>query len=188
MANVVGISKTMFMAGLIIAVLVSTGISTVIITQYASGPKGETGPQGEQGPQGGQGPQGLQGSQGLQGIQGLRGIQGEQGLPGVVTIENFSGWVSAPAYDSGWVSIYMNSSENAFYHGLNTTNLLVYILRNTTTIFNYWGIYENFGMSEPATWWRLTSNNQILVTAMDIPGGNVESDYIRVMIWKISES
>ena len=188
MANVVGISKTMFIVGLIIAVLVSTGISTVITTQYARGPKGETGPQGEQGPQGVQGPQGLQGSQGLQGIQGLRGIQGEQGLPGVVTIQNFSGWVSAPAYDSGWVSIYMNSSENAFYHGLNTTNLLVYILRNTTTIFSFWGIYGSWGMNGPATMWRLTSNNHILVTAMDIPGGNVESDYIRVMIWKISES
>ncbi|MCJ7634459.1 hypothetical protein MUP77_18960, partial [Candidatus Bathyarchaeota archaeon] len=90
--------------------------------------------------------------------------------------------------DSGWVSIYMNSSENAFYHGLNTTNLLVYILRNTTTTFSFWGIFENWGMAGVSVWWRLTSNNQILVTAINIPAVNVESDYIRVMIWKISES
>jgi hypothetical protein len=188
MANVVGISKTMFMVGLVIAVLVSAGISTVITTQYAMGPKGGTGPQGPEGIQGIQGIQGSKGDTGLQGPQGIQGLQGIQGRPGVFTIENMSGWLPAPAYDSGWVSIYMNSSENAFYHGLNTTNLLVYILRNTTTIFSFWGIYESWGMNGPATWWRLTSNNQILVTAMDIPGGNVESDYIRVMIWKISES
>ena len=121
----VGISKTMFAVGLVIAVLVSSVLSTVVSMQWVmiQGPKGDkgdagsqgeqglTGLQGIQGIQGVQGEQGLNGSQGPQGIQGetgLQGLQGDQGIQGppvVFSIENMSGWLPAPAYDSGWVSM-----------------------------------------------------------------------------------
>jgi len=68
----VGISKTLFVVGLIIAILASTLISTVVSMQWAliQGPKGDKGDQGDTGPQGEQGPQGLQGEQGPQGPPG----------------------------------------------------------------------------------------------------------------------
>jgi len=58
-----GISTTTFIAGLIIAILASSLISTLISMQTPGeqGPQGLTGPQGEQGPQGLTGPQGSPG-------------------------------------------------------------------------------------------------------------------------------
>lgn len=70
----VGISKGMFTAGIVIAILASTLISSVISMQWARGPQGIQGLQGVQGSQGPQGPQGEQGVQGLQGPPGLPGV------------------------------------------------------------------------------------------------------------------
>lgn len=72
--NLAGISRTTFIVGLVIAILVSTSISTLVITQtdLAKGPKGDPGPQG------------------LQGLQGPKGDKGDQGEPGITII-------SAPA-------------------------------------------------------------------------------------------
>jgi len=65
------ISKTIFVIGLVIAVLTSSAISTVISMNYAKGPPGPQGPQGLQGPQGEQGPPGEQGPQGPPGLPGV---------------------------------------------------------------------------------------------------------------------
>lgn len=64
-----GISTTTFIAGLIIAILASSLISTFIAVQWAAvqGPKGEKGDTG---------------SQGLQGEQGIQGLKGDKGDPG----------------------------------------------------------------------------------------------------------
>jgi hypothetical protein len=64
-----GISTTIFVAGLIIAILISSGISTLVATQLpgTKGPKGNTGSQGPQGPQGLQGPKGDKGDNGSTG-------------------------------------------------------------------------------------------------------------------------
>ncbi|MCK4826937.1 collagen-like protein, partial [bacterium] len=61
--NIAGISRTTFIVGLVIAILVSTSISALVVTQtdLANGPQGDTGsqgPQGETGPQGAEGPPG----------------------------------------------------------------------------------------------------------------------------------
>jgi hypothetical protein len=86
-----GVSNRVFITGLIIAILISMALSTVIATQWATGPQGPVGPQGEQGPIGATGPQGEtgpegetgpQGSQGIQGPTGATGPQGEQGPTG----------------------------------------------------------------------------------------------------------
>ena len=80
--NIIGVSKTMFIIGIIIAILSSTVVSTVVTIQWARGPKGEKGDPGPQGIQGLQGPQGEQGPIGPQGEQGPQGIQGPIGPPG----------------------------------------------------------------------------------------------------------
>jgi hypothetical protein len=69
-----GISKTMFIIGLIIAILASSLISVMAAMQWAlvKGPKGDTGATGSQGPQ------------------GLQGIQGPQGPAGPATV--FAQW------------------------------------------------------------------------------------------------
>ncbi len=89
--SLTGISKTTFIAGLIVAILASSALSTVVATQWAiiqgpKGDKGDTGPQGPQGEQGLQGIQGETGPQGPQGEQGPQGIQGPPGLPGVFAV------------------------------------------------------------------------------------------------------
>jgi hypothetical protein len=56
-----GISKTMFIVGLIIAILASSLISTLVAMQWLKGLKGDKGDTGATGPQG---PQGLKGDKG----------------------------------------------------------------------------------------------------------------------------
>ena len=162
--------------------------------QGLKGDKGDTGDigaqglHGVQGEQGQVGPQGLKGDkgdtgdtgpQGLQGEQGIQGPQGEQGLPGVITIENFTGWMTAPAYDSGWVNA-SYSPWMVFEHGLNTTELFVYIVRNDSK----WGINQHYGTHYVD--WLLLSKNEIIVV-VDAYITQPTYDYIRIMIWKISE-
>ncbi len=77
-----GISSRTFIAGLIIAILASSALSTTVATQLAVGPQGPQGEQGVQGPQGEQGAQGERGLQGVQGIQGLKGDKGDTGPQG----------------------------------------------------------------------------------------------------------
>jgi len=64
-----GISSKTFIAGLVIAILASSMLSTAVATQWAAiqGPKGDKGDTGPQGPQGEEGPQGLQGPKGDKG-------------------------------------------------------------------------------------------------------------------------
>jgi hypothetical protein len=183
-----GTSKTSFIAGLIIAILASSAISTVVSMQWAKGPKGDKGDQGDTGPQGTQGTQGLQGIQGVQGIQGLQGIQGpqgEQGPPGTFTIGNMTGWLSAPAYDSGWVSIFPSYPKSTgpyvFEHGLDTTNVMICLGRNCSES----GIvYSMSSAPVGKIYWMYLSDSEISVY---IDHYDQQYDSIRVMIWKISE-
>ena len=73
--SLAGISKTTFVAGLIIAILASSALSTgVAMTVIQQGP---------QGPKGDQGDTGLQGIQGIPGVKGDKGDKGKQGSPGL---------------------------------------------------------------------------------------------------------
>ena len=85
------ITMSKFIAGLIITILVASGISagiavsTQLITgpvgpQGPEGPQGETGPQGPTGPTGATGAAGATGATGATGPQGSQGPQGEQGV------------------------------------------------------------------------------------------------------------
>ena len=108
--NLVGISTSTFIAGLVVAILVSSLLSIIVITTlWARGPQGETGspgPQGETGP---------------------------QGSLGVLTVENLSGWLPAPAWDGGWTNATdQTPGYPVFLHSLNTTNVLIHIQANGT--------------------------------------------------------
>jgi len=69
-------------AVLVASVLLSYGISSMVVKVGPQGPKGEKGDKGDTGaigPQGIQGDTGTTGLRGSQGEQGLQGIQGESG-------------------------------------------------------------------------------------------------------------
>ena len=85
------ISKTMFIVGILVAILISTTVSVVASSLLAvrlsglqgpQGPIGETGPQGPQGDTGPQGPEGATGATGAIGPQGPQGPKGDTGSQG----------------------------------------------------------------------------------------------------------
>jgi len=147
-----------------------------------TGLQGLKGDKGDTGDTGSQGPQGLQGLQGEQGLTGPQGEQGEQGPAVVITIENFTGWLPAPAYDSGWVAV-PGAEKMMFTHGLNTTEVLVNLVRNTST--GLLGINDGFRSDLKETelrWYNLTSNDIWVYSRY--PGGPHE---VRIQMWKIAQ-
>jgi len=185
-----GISRTTFIAGLIIAVLassaLSTGVAMTVISQGPQGPQGPKGDQGEQGPQGETGPQGPQGIQGEQGPQGIQGIQGpkgetgdtgEQGPQGEPGLGTEPGFLVAPAYDSGWVAI-PKTPEQTFEHGLGTTEVFVYVIgRNPENNVHQIRYGEYFH------WLNLTENE---ITVDRNPAESFWEE-VRIQIWKVSQ-
>ncbi len=180
--NLAGISTTVFVVGLIIAILASSALSIVVVTQFAMGPQG---PQGSQGPAGIQGPQGATGLQGSQGATGPQGLQGEQGLQGPAGILN-------PDYDSGWV-LTNGTIVVEFNHSLGTSDVFVYILSKwyrdwpgsggpMVHQFYYGGdTYLDTGQTQGFYWNCYTQNpNMIQVSQY---GGR--ADELRVLIWKL---
>ncbi len=138
-----GIQKTTFAVGLILAILASSMLSTAITTQLmvVQGPKGDKGDTGPQGP---------------------------AGPAGVFTVKNLSGWLSAPAYDSGWVLT--NSSRQIWLvHNLGTVEVLVYATYLTSA-----------GMIASSPRFEGLNMTHVLI---DTAG----AAYARGMIWKISE-
>jgi hypothetical protein len=67
------ITTRMFIAGIVIAILISSAVSVAVSTQLITGPMGPPGPQGDPGPTGATGPAGPQGPQGEMGPQGASG-------------------------------------------------------------------------------------------------------------------
>jgi hypothetical protein len=95
-----GISKGLFVAGIIISILASTLAATTFSIQFARGPKGDT---GQEGP---------------------RGLQGIQGPPGVFSIENMSGWLLKPIIFAVADNITLTFPENTnetFFASANVT-------------------------------------------------------------------
>jgi hypothetical protein len=189
------VSKTVFLAGLLVAILVSSGASAVVSTQWAKGPKGDTGdvgPQGiqgvpgELGPTGAQGPKGdtgATGAIGAIGATGATGATGPQGPAGVFTITNMSGWVSAPAYDSGWIKLDVPTSLQ-ITHGLGTTDVIVALRGNAPYSSNPYvrGITDGFSNGDPYLFWYELTDNTIKIDDLESSG----THYIRVMMWKIA--
>jgi hypothetical protein len=115
-------------------------------------------------------------------VANIRGATGAQGPAGVYTIENMTGWVSAPAYDSGWVEVSGSNPAVPFYHGLGTTNVIVDLRMNASQPSTAIGISDgSYELGDRLRWYNLTDNSIF-----------VSSDYgygahqIRVMMWKIA--
>lgn len=156
-----GISKTVFISGIIIAILASSLLSTVVSMNYARGPKGDKGDTGSQGTQ---------------------GPQGEQGPAVNFSISNMTGWLSAPAYDSGWIDPKVPTPPFIFQHNLNTRNLYVYVIGKYVINATTYEIHQvKYG---EAIFWKILSENTIEIY---VNMGYDIYTYFRVMLWKISE-
>lgn len=157
MSEAKGISKGLFIAGIIISILASTLAASVFSLQYARGSRGETGPQG------------------------LQGIQGEQGPPGNASLSNIAGWLPAPAFDSGWIFVPKNTWF-LIQHNLNTRELYVYVIgkeiQNATYSYTYQWIYGE------ALVWNIDSADNIRIF---VDGRWEMYDMVRVMLWKINQ-
>ncbi len=195
------VTRRTFVIGLIVAILAASAISTVISTQLMSvGPQGPKGDKGDTGAQGLQGSQGLPGTDGVDGLDGksayqiwldqgnsgteqdfLDSLEGEQGPPGVITIENFTGFLPAPAYDSGWVDVPPGYGQwITFEHNLNTTEVLVYFIRNNSE-----ELVTQLNYGEWMQWSKLTENEiSVVVQWAATP---LTYDEMRIMLWKISK-
>lgn len=120
------VSTTVFLAGLIVAILVSSGVSAVVSTQWAVGPQGPEGPQGPQGeqgiqgltgdtgPQGPAGPAGAQGPQGEKGDTGETGATGPEGPPGNATRYVIEGFFNVT--QDGDLVHYTNQTDGDYYY------------------------------------------------------------------------
>jgi hypothetical protein len=93
MSDVKGISKNLFVAGIIVAILVSSGISIVASKFLLVGPKGDTGATGPQGPKGDTGATGATGAIGATGATGATGQQGPPGSPGILFLASVNNMV-----------------------------------------------------------------------------------------------
>jgi len=115
-------------------------------------------------------------------IRGETGATGPQGPAGVYTIENMTGWVSAPAYDSGWVEVSGSNPAVPFYHGLGTTNVIVDLRMNASQPSTAIGISDgSYELGDRLRWYNLTDNS--IFVSSDYGYGTHQ---IRVMMWKIA--
>jgi hypothetical protein len=172
-AKSMGISKTMFVVGLIAAILASSLVSAAIMTQLSTtlglkGDKGDTGATGATGPTGATGATGPQGLQGIQGVQGARGF-------------------STPDYDSGWRDIAVGETI-ILVHVLETTNVYVYMIgKNAAGLIHQldygWTILGGISNMHAGAAWHSLDGDLIKVSRGDADGNWVQ---VRVMIWIIS--
>jgi hypothetical protein len=106
-----GISKTMFVTGLIVAIVASSLISSIVSMQYAKGPTGDKGDTG------------ATGATGAAGATGAIGPEGPLGPQGPYL----------PDYDSGWIDIANKAGQFIdITHNLNSADIIVDIKGKTT--------------------------------------------------------
>src|SRR5512135_3211804 len=119
-----GLTKSIFVVGLIVAVLFTVLISVGASSQFSlsvqglKGDKGDTGPQGLTGATGATGATGPQGSKGDTGATGTIGATGPAGPRGPFL----------PDYNSGWIDISSKTGQSfILQHNLNSNDSTVEI-------------------------------------------------------------
>ncbi len=197
-----GIPNRTFIAGLVIAILASSALSTAVATQLAVGPTGPKGDEGDPGPQGLVGPQGIQGPQGPEGQQGEQGLPGEQGPEGPQGEPGLGvepGFLVAPAYDSGWINNWTEWEDIYLInltHGLNATEVFVYCvgrLNQTVDVFKnesihqfaYGWLFVGLGAGPYGIFWVLTENEITIYKGESLIG--IDWNEVRIRIWKITQ-
>lgn len=164
------VSRKIFLAGLVIAIIASSTISVLISSQFVNGPQGPQGPQG------------------MKGQKGDKGDTGPTGPAGIFSVSNMSGLVSTPEFDSGWFHTTV-AGKYSFTHNLGVTNVFVYVVGSVEKSGYPQGkivegekrfLWFNLTQNEiwVATWATDYVNNQPVYLPLDI----------RVMIWKIATS
>ncbi len=93
-----------------------------------------------------------------------------------------TGYVNAPAYDSGWITPNIND-ETIIEHDLGTTEVLVYVLGNNTELntihqFRYGGDCTRLPRYRGVMWYKMNNTHISLWTYRD----EVRLDYLRVQI------
>ncbi len=122
MSQAKGISKSVFVIGLIIAIAASTSLSVFLSTHFMPTV---------------QGPQGLQGLQGQQGVQGPQGPEGPQGEPGAIG----NGTV---VYQN--VTYYQNQSDlSQIYDEVKDSVVLIQATTNLGTVQGSGFVYNYSG-------------------------------------------
>ena len=130
----VSVSMTKFIAGIVIAILVSSAISigvSTLVLSGAQGPKGDTGATGATGAQGPKGDTGATGATGPSGATGATGAAGATGATGPTGATGATGAQGPyfPDYDSGWIDISAMQGQNiTITHNLNYNDILVDLL------------------------------------------------------------
>jgi hypothetical protein len=99
-----------------------------------------------------------------------------------------SGFISAPAYDSGWVAI-PNGTFMTFHHELDTTELFVYVVgryesaqRPAHQVY-YGGNLVATGTYRGLCWYLANKDNLVAYRYPD----DLDWELVRVMLWKIPE-
>lgn len=161
-----GVSKGIFVVGMVIAIMASILLSSVIASQLLGlqGSKGDTGDTGEKG------------ETGATGARGEIGATGATGPPGFGT----------PDYDSGWSNI-AAGEQLTLFHDLGTTEVYVYVIGKTEAglihQLDYGWIhgggveYNKFGLA----WYGL--DTEVIKAWRAAQDENWVQ--VRVMIWKI---
>jgi hypothetical protein len=135
---------------------------------------------------------GSQGLKGDKGDEGPAGVPGPQGPVGVFTVENMSGYVPAPAYDSGWVHT-TEEGNYSFVHNLGTVDVIVDTRCNVTDniyslglgIMDHGTRFRWFNLTENEIWVNTWYNDYIWVNSTHLEGVYTPLD-IRIMLWKIA--
>lgn len=164
-----GVTTTIFVVGIIAAILASTAISVAVTTQLAKGPQGE---------------QGLTGATGANGATGATGAAGPQGPAGILN----------PDYDSGWVAT-DGRIVNQFNHSLGTSDVFVYLLckwyRNWTGSGGpmvhqfYYGVdWHGDPEQMQGFYCDCYTENPNMIEVSQYGG---RADELRVLIWKLPE-
>ena len=105
-----------------------------------------------------------------------------------------AGWFPPPAYDSGWIEVPQNISNNVtLTHGLQTTEVFVYAIGKTNTSGihqgNYglnWYPYLASGGQMGIRWYDLNATHiKVGRGQIDHLSPSVAWNYTRIMIWKI---
>ena len=169
-----GISKTIFVVGIIAAILASSLISVIAVTQLSA-------------------TLGLKGEKGDKGDTGATGATGATGITGAIGLRGPAGILNAD-YDSGW-ELVNGRIVVQFSHNLNASDVFVYLLckwyRNWTDSggpmvhqFYYGGDSYGDPQQTQGFYWDCYTQNPNIIEVSQFGG---RADEIRVLIWKLPE-
>jgi hypothetical protein len=169
-----GISTTIFVAGLIVTIIAASVISTVVSMQFAIGPQGPKGDKGETGATGATGATGPTGATGATGATGPTGATGATGATGPTGPAGAAGadgatWLSGsgvPAASLGKNGdFYLNTATSDVYNKASGTWTAVANIQGATGATGASGITGPQGIQGPPGITTVNSSSILYVDA-----------------------